>query len=351
MQLIKCIGVMSGTSLDGVDLVEVEFKVGDNGYDFKIVNSSIIEYNDEILNRLRLAPKLSGLELTALDLNYGNFIGMCINSFIEEKKIEKSSISYVASHGYTVFHQPAKGFTLQIGCGQSIATRTGLEVISDFRTKDVLYGGQGAPLVPIGDQFLFSQYDACLNLGGFANVTLLNGEEVKAFDISPANLPLNYLMEKLGKTYDEDGAEGRKGRVDGHLLNKLNELTYYKEPSPKSLGTEWLESEFISLYTSVNDPIRTVYEHIAYQIGVVLNSSKIKSVLITGGGAFNSLLMELIEEQSDCNIEICDKEIVEFKEALIFGFLGLRFKELKFNCLSSVTGAKSNVIGGVLHKP
>lgn len=340
---------MTGTSLDGVDLVYVQFDFKDENYSFQILKADCLPYPVEMEQRLRQAPNLSSDDLNLLDVDYGLFIGRKVNEFLQQNLIHKSDVSFVASHGYTVFHQPEKGFTLQIGKGRSINEECGIHVINDFRTKDVKNGGQGAPLVPIGDLLLFKKYDACLNLGGFSNISFKTQNGIEAFDVSPANLPLNFYASKHGESYDEGGCIGRNSAVIQELLVALNNLDFYKSKGPKSLGTEWLENEFYPICKEFENPIGTIYEHISDQLARVINYYQPSSVLVTGGGAYNTFLIELLKRKTKVEIHIPDPQIIEFKEALIFAFLGLRFLEKKYNCLAQVTGAKRNVIGGEMH--
>lgn len=342
---------MTGTSLDGVDVVFVEFSFGNDEYQFDIISGHCYDYDPKIKSRLINAPNLSEVALEDLHVDYGLYLGRVVNQFIEDQKISKDSVSFVASHGYTVFHQPDKGYTLQIGDGQLMANELGLKVINDFRSKDVANGGQGAPLVPIGDKYLFSEYQACLNLGGFSNISVKENGEISAFDISPANLPLNKFANSKGKEYDANGGFGRNSQVDIDLLSELNSLEFYSQEGPKSLGTEWLNESFYPLYENHPDPIATLYHHISDQITAVFEKYHLKEVLVTGGGVYNQYLIELLQKKSSTKVVIFKNEIVEFKEALIFAFLGLRFVEGKYNCLKEVTGAKENVMGGKLHIP
>lgn len=344
----KAIGVMSGTSLDGLDIAAVEFFLKDEKWNFSLFAADTITYSDEWENKLKTAPSLSGELLTELHSEYGKFIGEQVALFQQNKNFAPD---IVASHGHTVFHQPEKGYTLQIGNGANIAALTRTLTVSDFRSGDVALGGQGAPLVPIGDKLLFSEYDYCLNLGGFANISYENNGQRLAFDNCPVNFVLNHFAEKVGLPYDKNGDLGKKGAVNIHLLDKLNKLSFYQSAAPKSLGREWVENEFFPVLNEldISDPnkLRTVYEHIAQQIS---NSVSGKGkMLVTGGGALNSLLIERIIALCSTEIIIPKKEIIDFKEAIIFAFLGvLRVKNIN-NCLASVTGAKKDSYGGTLH--
>lgn len=344
---VTAIGVMSGTSLDGLDIAAVEFNRSENSWNFRILAAETIKYSEKWEENLGTAHNLPGEKLIELHNEYGQFTGKQINSFMKYHRIIPG---FIASHGHTVFHQPEKGFTFQIGNGASIASETGITTVSDFRTADILAGGQGAPLVPVGDKLLFAEYEACLNLGGFANVSYEQNEKRIAFDICPVNFVLNNLALKLGKPFDENGNLGRTGKTDENLLKKLNNLEFYKQQPPKSLGREWMDRSFFPVLndseTSVIDKLRTVYEHIAIQIaGSVPFSGK---MLITGGGAFNSFMTELIGRYAKCEIVIPSPEIIDYKEALIFAFLGLLRLSGEINCYASVTGAKHDSSTGVV---
>ncbi len=348
MKSYKAIGVMSGTSLDGLDIVLCDFKYEDQ-WIFDILKSDTIEYTEEWKKKLANAPVLTGYDLSILHKDFGRYIGKSVIDFLKDTNYK---IDLIASHGHTVFHQPEINFTLQIGDGQEIATSTNITTISDFRSKDVALGGQGAPLVPIGDMLLFNNYDFCVNLGGFANISYNNHTQRLAYDICPANIILNYLANKLEHEYDKNGALGFLGKLDDELLNKLNNLEYYHKEHPKSLGKEWLIDSFIPVLEtseiSIKDKIRTVYEHIAQQTANALNHEKKSTALFTGGGVYNKFLINLIKQKTSTEIIVPDAKIIEFKEALIFALLGILRIENKINCLSSVTGASKDSSGGVI---
>ncbi|HLU87704.1 MAG TPA: anhydro-N-acetylmuramic acid kinase, partial [Taishania sp.] len=271
------IGLMSGTSLDGLDICYANFQFTENKWSYNVLHTETVTYPEVLLNQLKNAMNLSGLDLFLLDKQVGDFYGKSINQFIEKNQLDKSTIDAIASHGQTIFHQPEKGLTVQIGCGESIAVTTGIKTINDFRKKDVLYGGQGAPLVPIGDLLLFSKNaDAFLNIGGFANFSKLQVDgSVLAHDICPANILINYFTRQLGLEYDKDGEIASKGSIDQELLNQLNELDLYYQKQPQSLGWEWIEKEMLPLLLrstcSIEDKIATVTEHAAIQISNRLN--------------------------------------------------------------------------------
>ena len=341
------IGVMSGTSLDGLDLACCEFSRENEKWSFEVLEAKTFEYDLVWEQKLKKAPKLTAIELLQLDRDFGQFIGNKINSFITNYKL---SVDFIASHGHTVFHQPEKGVTLQIGYGPQIAAKSGIKTIYDFRTLDVALGGQGAPLVPIGDELLFSEYDYCINLGGFSNISFRENHERIAFDICPVNIVLN----QLHPPYDAYGKAGKQGQVDLDLLHQLNEIEYYNQPFPKSLGKEWLDDVFIGVINSSKisflSKLRTIYEHVAFQISKYLKD-KDKKALITGGGAHNTFLIELLKARSEANIVIPSNKVVDFKEALVFAFLGLLRILEKTNIYSSATGAQKDSCSGLICLP
>ncbi len=341
------VGVMSGTSLDGLDLAAVSIFWEEGRWHYSFVEAETVTYSVEWTTKLRNAPDLPGAELMELHNAYGRLTGREISSFVQKYRLQPALI---ASHGHTIFHQPAKGYTFQLGNGACIAAETGITTIADFRSGDVALGGQGAPLVPVGDRLLFPQYDYCLNLGGFANISFeKNGKRV-AYDICPVNFILNRLAETTGKPFDKNGELGRIGKVDKNLYEKLNLLDFYREPPPKSLGREWMEEHFFPVADAfeiqVTDKLRTVYEHIATQHAHAI--SKKGKILVTGGGAFNSFLIERLRQNLLCEIVIPHAQLINFKEALVFAFLGLlRYLE-EINCYASVTGAGKDSCSGVV---
>lgn len=343
------VGIMSGTSLDGLDILLCTFNEKGNHVSHEIIDAITIPYNRYWKNQLHDAHLLSGYDLIQLHNTYGIFIGDQVSGFLHEQKIKPE---YIASHGHTVFHEPEKRLTFQIGNGAAIAATANLTTISDFRSLDVSLEGQGAPLVPAGDEMLFNEYDYCLNLGGFANISYKHNKQRLAYDICPVNIAINKLAASLDLTMDVNGEIGREGSIDLHLLNSLNDLQFYQMSPPKSLGREWLEKHFMKVIVnskaSIPDKLRTMYEHIAIQLSK--NIAKNSKVLITGGGAKNLFLINVLKSQTKANIEIPTERMVDFKEALIFAYLGLLRLQGKPNCLSSVTGARMDNIGGIIYK-
>jgi len=347
------IGLMSGTSLDGLDIALCSFLEKDEEWGFEILEAETVSFKKELAEKLISAHKLSAIELFQLDRDFGKWLGEQTKLFIEKTEIIPD---FVASHGQTIFHKPENNLTVQIGHGASLAVNCGVKVICDFRSSDVASGGQGAPLVPIGDKLLFGEYDYCINLGGFANCSFDRNNERIAFDICPVNYVANYLIQKTGLPFDEDGKTGAKGEVDNILLNQLNNISFYKKSPPKSLGREWVENEFFPIMEknkiSLPDKLCTLYEHIALQIGkTVATSENRRKILLTGGGAHNKYLIKRIIFYSKMEIIIPNKTIIDHKESLIFAFLGLLRTQKRANCLSKSTGAKKNSCGGAIYLP
>jgi anhydro-N-acetylmuramic acid kinase len=351
MSSYNVIGAMSGTSLDGLDIAYCSFEFLNNQWRFKINNSTTIKFPNNIKEKIITAINMNGLDLMKTHSLFGNFIGEEITNFIQNNSI--TNIDCISSHGHTVFHEPQNNLTTQIGNGANISSITKLPVICDFRTADIALGGQGAPLVPIGDKLLFSEYDYCINLGGIANISFdSNGKRV-AFDICPVNIVLNMLSLELEKYFDENGTFAQSGSINIDLLSKLNALEFYKESNPKSLGIEWISENIVPILSSSTistfDKLRTFVEHIAIQISNNLNTTN-KTVLLTGGGTFNSYLVKRITAKTNNKIIIPSNQIIDFKEALIFAFLGVLRLRNEVNCLQSVTGAKRDNIGGCIYQ-
>lgn len=337
---IYVIGLMSGTSLDGLDICFVSFKKS-NYSKYNIINSKTYSYNEKWIEKLKKSIFLNKQELKKIDIEYGTLISNYLKEFISEFSIDK--IDLISSHGHTVFHEPNKGKTLQIGDGKTINKIVKTDVVCDFRTQDVKYKGQGAPLVPIGDLHLFSNYKFCLNLGGFSNVSIKDNNKIKAFDICPVNTVLNHYSKKMGYTFDQDGVLSKKGTVNLDLLNQLNQMSFYNKSGPKSLGIEFVKSKVIPLIDShilnPKDILRTYIEHISDQISKSIGSYFNDRILISGGGTYNNTLIDSIKTKVKSKVIVPDSQIIDYKEALIFAYMGLLKSKEKINCLKSVTGA------------
>ncbi|WP_312079034.1 anhydro-N-acetylmuramic acid kinase [Chryseobacterium sp.] len=342
------IGLMSGTSLDGLDICLAEFEKLDNTWSFKILEAETISYNENWENRLRNAVNLNSEDLLALNSEYGFFLGKKVKDFLTRKNIQ--TIDLISSHGHTVFHQPQRKFTLQIGDGRAIKLETSIPTIYDFRSQDVLMGGNGAPLVPIGDELLFSEYDACLNLGGFSNISFKKENQRIALDICPVNIVLNKIAQNFGEKYDENGDLAKSGTIDFELLEKLNSLEFYHLQHPKSLGIEWCNENVFRLLENIDSltALATFTEHSAVQISKIFNENELKKALFTGGGTYNQYLIEKIKAKTSIEIIIPDQRIIDFKEALIFGFMGVLRMNGEINVLSSATGSLKDQSSGII---
>ncbi len=351
-QPLQILGLMSGTSLDGVDLAACTFIETDNGWQYKLDAAATIPYNEDWIKRLKNAAFTSGEELIQLHADLGKYFAELINAFNDHYLINPS---FIGSHGHTIFHQPNKNFTLQIADGAQIAALTGIDTICDFRNKDIALGGQGAPLVPIGDRLLFPEYAACVNLGGIANVSYeKNGKRI-GFDICPVNMLLNYLANRIDKPYDDEGKIARSGTIIPDLLVQLNSLDYYQQSSPKSLGKEWFDKEVLSLVEKriepISDLLRTSVEHIAIQHGLIkTNTNANDKILLSGGGAFNTFLVERMASITDRILVKPSVDIINFKEAIVFAFLAMLFVNNRDNVLCSATGSSKNHCGGAYHR-
>lgn len=358
------LGLMSGTSLDGLDLALCRFTRDASQWKYRIIKAETLPYPAQWKERIAEAHTLDALSFISLHNDYGRYLGEVSRGFLETQSVPEKDphlfgagtrVDAIASHGHTIFHQPQRGITFQIGNGASIAAVSGQKTVCDFRTLDVALGGQGAPLVPAGDELLFGEYDYCLNLGGFANISFRENKTRIAFDICPANWILNHYSRKLGREYDKNGDTARTGSVHEALLQSLNQLDYYHSSGPRSLGREWVEQHIYpcieSYKLSVPDILRTLCRHITEQIVACTKHNPQGTLLVTGGGAHNQFLIECLSSLHQGKVIIPRKEVVDYKEALIFAFLGmLRLRE-EPNCLQSVTGCSEDHSGGVIFLP
>lgn len=351
METKTVIGLMSGTSLDGVDLACCRFSY-DGQWRYEVQATECIPYPAIWKKKLSTAFHMQANELTTLDKEYGSYLGELVAAFIVKHKL---SPHLIASHGHTIFHKPEEAYTLQIGHGKRLAETTGITVVNDFRKADVQKGGQGAPLVPIGDRLLFGDYGICLNIGGIANLSFEQNQKRVAYDVCPANQVLNLLAQQAGSDYDENGRIASSGQLNQVLLQKLNVLDFYQQAGPKSLGREWVQQMFLPVINQatlpINDLLNTVCRHIAIQLAKATDHLKPTTMLVTGGGTFNTFLMDCIRSQSKHTIVIPEAQLVNYKEAIVFAFLGyLRINGL-INCLSSATGAYEDSSCGNIHHP
>ena len=377
MKTYSVLGLMSGTSLDGLDLAYCRFNRREKGeetdtglgqdidlepgpyqeWTFSIEKSKSISYSPEMRLKLQDSILLPAEEVLAFHNTYGTWLGEQARNFIEEHDL---SVEHIASHGHTTHHRPEMGLTFQIGCGQHLANASGIKTICDFRTNDIALSGQGAPLVPIGDLFLFGNYDFCLNLGGISNVSFdYNGDRI-AYDIGLANMVLNHITRKNGLDFDKGGQLAATGQVNSSLLEKLNDLEYYRLPYPKSTGYEWFLEKVAPLVDGTDDTLEnllhTGIHHICEQVAVQVNLNAKKSqntLFVTGGGALNDFLMETLQIKlgKKTQVVVPDRALIEFKEALVFALMGVLRIEGLTNVLSSVTGAKRDSCSGILYHP
>ena len=347
---LQCVGLMSGTSADALDVCCATFNKEAGRWTFRIDAARSYDYPPSLRKTLvEEVQRMSAREFVAFHSAYGRYLGERVNDFLAETGLHPQ---LVASHGSTVFHQPAEKIMFQIGDGAAIAAVTGIPTVSDFRRLDIMLGGQGAPLVPIGDNLLFGDYDYCLNIGGFSNISYREGEKRIAFDISPVNYVINRYCRLIGLEMDRNGLLACKGEVNQKALDALNALDYYSLPAPKSLGREWVENNIFPLLDNsglgMEDLLRTYYEHCAQQLARVVKPGS--WILVTGGGAHNPVLINRMEKLSGCHLLLGTRELIEFKEALIFAFLGVLYVLDEPSCLRSVTGAAKDNIGGMLFK-
>ncbi len=359
--IYRAIGLMSGSSLDGLDIVFAEFQSQGGKWSYEIVEADCYTYNKEWTEALKNAIHLSAKDYLLLHSQYGHYLGQQVNRFIQEHQLHYK-VAVIASHGHTTFHMPAFQMTAQLGDGASIAAETQLPVVADLRALDVAFGGQGAPIVPMGEKMLLPGYDYFLNLGGIANISINTGPDYIAFDVCPANRVLNMLARDAGKEYDENGSLAATGTVNSDLLRQLNALDYYSKPYPKSLANDFGTDTVFPMIKASGDntpnQLRTYVEHMAIQIS---NSIKTigdhqtknpgPSLLVTGGGAFNSFLVSRLTghlQTQHIEVEVPDVKLVNYKEALIMAFIGVLRWRQEYNVISSVTGASRNSIGGAL---
>ncbi len=347
------IGLMSGSSLDGIDLCCVHFYESEKQIKYRWVKGTTYPISPPLKKALQEASEEDKRLGSLLDQSFSQFALECLKSFLKELN---EKVDLIASHGHTVKHEPENKITVQIGDGTYWAKQLNLPVVYDFRTEDVLLGGQGAPLVPVGDTTLFKEYEYCLNLGGISNISYKHNNSVIAYDISMCNTPLNGLVKRLGKEYDKGGIIAESGQFIPDLFDELNDLDYFKLTAPKSLDKAWYFSQMQPLFNkgsySIADLLNTCCEHIGYQIAQSINlsesDSKRSKVLVTGGGAYNTFLTSRIEKYLDPSFKLVIPEsyLIEYKEAIIFALMGWLRVHSKINVLRSVTGATKDTSSG-----
>lgn len=347
------LGLMSGTSLDGLDIVAVHFELDNDGiWKYTIDKAETLSYSLQWEHQLDQAHLFSMQQMGHLNKAYTQWLSESIMIFIKKHKLQ--ALDAICSTGHTVLHQPEKGITVQLGNLPEIVKQLPCPVVCDFRTQDVALGGQGAPLVPVGDRLLFSQFDGCLNLGGFANLSKIKEKVPVAFDVCPFNRVLNPLSNKLGHAFDKGGQLAKEGKLIKPLFEQLNHLPYYQKLGPKSLGREWVEAILFPILNQFNevpviDVLHTYLHHCAHQIGRLWNTGDL--VLLTGGGAHNSFFVKLLSSYSRAQFQLPDTQTIDFKEALIFGFLGVLRLRGEVNCYAAVTGAKKDHVAGKIFFP
>lgn len=349
---------MSGSSLDGLDVCYTYLEESRGVWKFDIQYAECIGYSEEWTEKLAHAQHMDAGNFFKLHTAYGKYIAELVNDFIIRHSIQHR-VDFIATHGHTVYHDPVHQTSFQMGDGATIAAITGLPVISDLRAMDVALGGQGAPIVPIGDKLLFSDFDYWLNIGGIVNITVRDKEQIHAFDVCTGNQALNTLAKNEGKDFDEDGNMARAGKLLVAVLGQLNDQDYFRKPAPKSLSNDAaMELVFPVLMESPHlnaDLLRTMVQHIAEQVVEVVkhypHEKGFAKMLVTGGGAFNNFLIETLQQvlqPLQVNVVVPYEQVVKFKEALVMALIGaLRWRE-ETNVLSSVTGASRDSISGAL---
>ncbi len=351
---MKGVGLMSGTSLDGLDIALVDFTHENKEYSFTVIEAETITYTASRRSALQAAPSLNGYQLLQLHRDYGKWLGEQVQQFLMN---HDQTADFIGSHGHTLFHDPQIGFNFQLGEGSALAVSAGIPTYCDFRSLDILLGGQGAPLVPIGDKYLFPEYRFCLNLGGFANLSVNAGAGMLAYDISACNLVLNYFAQRFGVEYDQGGSLARSGKFRSELFQALEAMEYYSKTPPKSLGREWFEAELLPVLEayadSPQDVLHTFTEHLAGQIAQSIkpHCRPNDKLLVTGGGAHNDYLMSRLVQLAPIEIIKPSRMIIDFKEAIVFAFLAYLRQIGQANVLRSVTGARFDHFGGTFHLP
>ena len=358
IMVYRVIGIMSGSSLDGLDIAYIQFTEQAKQWKFEILKAECRPFPDEWKPRLRDAVSLNARDHALLDHDFGHYIGQEVNRFIEAHELQYS-VALIASHGHTTFHLPPRA-TVQVGHGAAIAAVTGLPVVSELRAVDVALGGQGAPIVPMGERLLWKEVPMFLNLGGIANISIRTPGAYIAYDICPANRVLNMLSAKAGREFDEGGRMASAGAVNETLLAAIEALPYYHQPYPKSLandfGTDVVYPMLDAAGGRTEDLLRTFTEHIARQVSAAVEQHAHElgdspSLMVTGGGAFNTFLTDRLRDllaPLRVRLELPDADIIQYKEALIMGLLGvLRWRD-EPTTLASVTGASRDAIGGAI---
>ncbi len=351
---------MSGSSLDGLDIAYCEIQVDKGEYKWDLLACDVYPFSEMWQLRLKELPYQAAISFARTHTYFGHYMGGFVNDFIKKNEIEPDLI---ASHGHTIFHDPNKRMTSQIGDGGALAAITGLPVVNDFRTQDIAINGEGTPLAPIVDTLLFKEYDFCLNLGGIANITYTKGTKVIAFDVTACNQVLNALAQVLGLLYDENGNVARKGEYLPSIAAKINALPYFKTNYPKSISNEWVRGKILPVFLDDSENIENkittachlIGQHISEAIEQIIEqegmAAKSLTMLVSGGGVLNTFLIECIQKYcKSVEIIIPNQEIINYKEAILMALLGVLRIENTANCLSSVTGATRDTIGGAIYQ-
>lgn len=357
----RLLGLMSGSSLDGLDLAACSFTLAEGQaepLDWQLLASATRPLSKDWMARLKALPEASALELALAHAQFGQYLGQEVEAFLSEQRL---AVDAIASHGHTIFHYPAQGMSLQLGDGAAIAGVTGLDTMDNFRMQDVSLGGQGAPIAPIADQLLFSDYAFMLNLGGIANISAQAEGGYVAFDCTGANQVLNALAAERGLPYDRGGAIARSGQLLPELLERALALPYHAAPYPKSLGNDWVREQLIPLYVQAEGRLEDRMNTACRQIALILaqDIAKLREqerlpapphrMMATGGGALNDFLMACIREACPIEIEIPSPGLIEYKEAIMMALMGALRLHHQPNVLPSVSGAKAAACGGALH--
>ncbi len=364
----RTIGLMSGSSLDGLDIACCEMSRSatdqlDPIIEWKLVQAATLPYSAMWQSRLTHLPNQSAIHFAKTHTYFGHYLAELVNNYLWQHPFEPD---FIASHGHTIFHDPAHRFTSQIGDGAALAALTGYPVISDFRYQDVAIDGEGAPLAPIADRLLFKGYDFYLNIGGIANISCHAAGRYIAFDVGPANQVLNALAAEAGLAYDAEGRLAAQGQPVTDLHHVVDQLAYFQKPYPKSLGNEWVRREVLPLYmeneATLADRLHTACRQLARQTALAIENIIKKEQLqkadyqlfISGGGAFNNFLIQCIHkactERLKLKIVLPERPIIEFKEAILMALMGLLRLENIPNCMASVTGAQRDTISGSIHQ-
>jgi len=355
------IGVMSGTSMDGIDIALCEIDA------HSCTLLAYEEYPFDIALKEEILEAISGVvslqKVGELHVRLGRLFAQRIAEFLLSQRINAKDIEAIGLHGQTLWHEPnaAYPFSLQLGDATVVVAKTEIKTVTDFRSADIANGGQGAPFAPAFHQFLFSslkQNTAVLNIGGMANLTLL-GENLRGWDTGCGNVLLDYNIQNAqGKSYDADGAFARSGEINAELLEKMLADPYFSKMPPKSTGREyfnasWLES-LLPIFHTINaaDIQRTLLELTAKSIADDVKRHNIAELILCGGGAKNGFLVERLEQLCGCSVKRSEAYGVpsDAIEAMAFAWFAKKRIKCEAVALSSVTGAKKDTILGALYE-